>query len=233
MSNNWAPIRITPEYADLSDPLMSSQLSDYVRTKLFPAAVAKWGSLLQTRSVQGPLYASRQCNQWYPPSAPGDYPKCASYGGAPQCALGYGDAVITIADDKLGPDAYFPSGPGGAAATMPAGSGWAGTDTVIYVTTKQTQSCGQAGSGVLAYANSCARDQLDRPIIGRINICPGSLNTDPNVFDFQLGVVVHEMGHALGECLRGMHCICCGWRRLCPAVVSHDSASLHFYWHVF
>lgn len=194
----WAPIRIVAEYADLSDPLMSASLGSYVRDKLIPSATARWGALLQTRAVQGPLFASRQCNQWYPASSSGGEPKCASYGGALQCALGYGDAVVTVGTDKLGPDVYYPAGPTGPAATLPAGSGWAGADTVIFVTTKQTASCGQAGSGVLAYASSCGRDQLDRPIVGRINLCPGSLSADPGVWDFQLGIVVHEMGHALG-----------------------------------
>lgn len=97
-------------------------------------------------------------------------------GGGSQCYLGGSDAVITI----------------------PAGKSWPGADTAVFISTKQTASCGSAGSGVLAYASSCARDQLDRPIVGRINLCPGSLSTDPFSFDFQLGVVIHELGHALG-----------------------------------
>lgn len=103
-------------------------------------------------------------------------------GGALQCYLASGDQVVTVADDKYA-----------------GGAGWAGADTVVFVSARQTPTCGPAGSGVLAYANSCQRDQLDRPVIGRINLCPASLSLDSRFdFDFQLGVVVHELGHALG-----------------------------------
>ena len=103
-------------------------------------------------------------------------------GGALQCYLASGDQVVTVADDKYA-----------------GGPGWASADTVVFVSARQTPTCGPAGSGVLAYANSCQRDQLDRPVIGRINLCPASLSLDSRFdFDFQLGVVVHELGHALG-----------------------------------
>jgi len=85
-----------------------------------------------------------------------------------------------------------------AADRHAGGAGWPGADTAIYFSARQTRTCGSAGSGVLAYANSCQRDQLDRPIIGRINLCPGSLSIAASDFAFQLGVVVHELGHALG-----------------------------------
>ena len=45
---------------------------------------------------------------------------------------------------------------------------------------------------------SSIRVQTDRPVIGRINLCPGSLSTDPFDFSFQLHVVMHELGHSLG-----------------------------------
>jgi hypothetical protein len=189
---SWAPLRIVAEYGDTSGA--DAALVSWVKSTLVPAALARWGELLTTRPVVGPLYAPRQCASYYSGTT-----KCASYaGGGLTCQLGYGDAPVTVGADKLGPDAYYPSGPGGPPATMPAGTGWPGADTAVYVSVVQTSSCGSAGSGVLAYAASCARDQLDRPIVGRINLCPGSLSTSDFDFPFQLGVVVHELGHALG-----------------------------------
>lgn len=99
---------------------------------------------------------------------------------------------------SVGAPTSCPLGPSDAPLTLSPASSWPGADTVVFITTKQTASCGSAGSGVLAYASSCARDQLDRPIAGRINLCPGSLDADPGALAFQLGVVVHELGHALG-----------------------------------
>jgi hypothetical protein len=130
--------------------------AEFVKSKLVPGALARWGSLLNTRPVAGALFASRECTSYSPPASPGAWPACAVYAPyAPTCYLGPDDAPVTVAADKL-------DGGGGAAA----GGGWVGADTVMYVSAVQTSSCGSAGSGVLAYAAPCQRDQSDRPTIG-------------------------------------------------------------------
>lgn len=62
--------------------------------------------------------------------------------------------------------------------------------------------CGQRSdvgfSGTFAYAVACQRDHLDRPVLGRINICPEALSTDSAEIAAQTGVVLHELFHALG-----------------------------------
>lgn len=150
VTDTWAPLRIVAEFAQVDG---APAIVEFVTGKLVPAALARWGALLNTRPVTGALYASRECTSFSAPVLPGAWPACAVYApGAPTCYLGPDDAPVTVAADKLG----------GAAA----GSGWADADTVMYVSAVQTRSCGSAGSGVLAYAAPCQRDQSDRPTIG-------------------------------------------------------------------
>jgi hypothetical protein len=83
---------------------------------------------------------------------------------------------------------------------MPAGAGYPDSDFVVFVTAKQTSTCGPGGSGVLAYASTCQRGTDDRPTFARINLCPLSLDASPSSakFEYQVAIAMHEMGHALG-----------------------------------
>ena len=68
-------------------------------------------------------------------------------------------------------------------------------DFVLVVSSVQTASC--TGS-TLAYASTCQRDQLDRPILGDVNFCPSRVSTDPAQMAEQKATAVHELLHALG-----------------------------------
>lgn len=84
--------------------------------------------------------------------------------------------------------------------TQPAGSGEA-TDMYLYVTAVNDNGCDDQ---YLAYAVPCAFDRkygqagTNRPLIGNANICPGTLSNKTISFDRQVGVIAHEILHAMG-----------------------------------
>lgn len=65
-------------------------------------------------------------------------------------------------------------------------------DYLLIVTARPT-----SGS-VLAWATECQSDQFARPLCGHANIAPAPLSTSPSSLESQIGVVTHELSHALG-----------------------------------
>lgn len=76
-------------------------------------------------------------------------------------------------------------------------SGLANTDFVIFVTARVIPS-DSSSSETLAVAAVVQDDQMGRPICGHININVGGVNTALAYNQQNLGVVMHEMTHALG-----------------------------------
>jgi hypothetical protein len=112
---------------------------------------------------------------------------CAAYAAVTGCANGGtpGDLAINFTAAQLGADAYYSPQPSSAVQYMPAGAGLANADFAVFVTAIQTSRlardstvlwlvcrfkltscrCGSGGSGILAYATTCQRDQYDRPTV--------------------------------------------------------------------
>ena len=83
-------------------------------------------------------------------------------------------------------------------STTPAGSpGAASTDFLMFISASHVAS--RRSGGTAAYATTCQRDEFDRPTVGRANFCPDSV--DPGQTDQVVGIAVHELLHALGECM--------------------------------
>lgn len=165
----------------------------FLKDKLLPAAIERWQSLLSVVPVNGPLYAHRECTSYWPQVSP--Y-ACAEFAPVTGCGNNGQDIPINFDSTMLGADVNYTSSL--SPVYQPAGTGFPNTDFVLFVTAKQSTRCGAAGSGVLAYALTCQRDQFDRPIFGRANFCPANLDENPEEWDGQLGVAIHEMAHALG-----------------------------------
>ena len=193
------PVRISPIFVgvDGTGTGMSPALAAFVRTRLVPDAAARWAAMLSTLRVQGPLFAHRECTSYWSSSAGGPN-VCAAFAATTTCDSGVAsDVTISFGASLLGADVVYDQN--GHPTTLPAGSGFADTDLGLYVTAAQTGFCGQADTGVLAYATTCQRDQYDRPTWARINLCPLALNaTNADLYAAQLRTVVHELAHALG-----------------------------------
>jgi leishmanolysin-like peptidase len=174
---------------------MTPTLSAFLTTSLVPAAVSRWSGLLSTIPVQGSLYASRFCDSNWPTGSP--WP-CASFADTTDCGNNAHDELIFFNSTFLGADVNYTAPPGLTPVTQPAGAGLPDADYGLFVTAKQTPRCGSGGTGVLAYALTCQRDQYDRPTWGRVNFCPRNLDVTADRWAAQLGVAVHELAHALG-----------------------------------
>lgn len=206
---SYQPIRIRPIYVNLdgSGTGMNSYKANFVTQRLMPTVAAEWGRLLSVERVQGPLYAARDCVEYNPTSPT----RCTSFDADTQC--GYSDGSLN--DDVLisfnalnSPFSYMLGAQtvwrGSTPTALPAGTGVANADFTIFVTARQTRDCpaATATSGTLAYAQSCQRDQFDRPTFGRINFCPWALpssDAEANAeWNFTFSVAMHEATHALG-----------------------------------
>jgi len=70
--------------------------------------------------------------------------------------------------------------------------GVADADYLMIVTSRPTPGA------ILAWAIECQMDQYARPLCGHVNIAPAPLSTSPSNLAAQVGVVTHELSHALG-----------------------------------
>eukprot|EP00850_Spirogloea_muscicola_P004976 SM000022S07190 [mRNA] locus=s22:424033:436658:+ [translate_table: standard] len=189
--SNLAPIRITPIPVILEDLAGETQLLSYLLDDLLPQAFSFLGRLLQVKEPSaGPLRLT---------------PVCAKF--AKQTGLC--TRISTTCDRSLqlnlSPnllDAYTvcTSGTNDSCRDVPAGSGYPGTDFVLYVTSKVSSVC---NGGAMAHASYCALDPvLHRPLAGYLNICPANVtstwSSDSRQHDIMLVVVLHELTHALG-----------------------------------
>ncbi len=84
----------------------------------------------------------------------------------------------------------------GQKKTLPAGTGVPETDLLVYVTSTR----GVCDSSTLAYASPCHLDQMDRPVVGSINFCPGVIRatTDASQIANDQAIALHEMMHIMG-----------------------------------
>ena len=190
-----APIRIVPLYVnslggtDLSvEASMTPALATFVQT-VVAAAIARWAQLL-TVVPMAPLFAYRDC--------------AATWGNGncqampwPTCANSGDNVFVNFSLPFVAASTYYPSS-STAAAPLPGGAGLANADLGIFVTAKQTASCGSGGSGTIAYATKCQEDPAtDRPTWGRINFCPLMLDPSAGAFKSQLYTALHEMAHVM------------------------------------
>ena len=84
----------------------------------------------------------------------------------------------------------------GCGTSTPNGAGIAGADLLLLVTAVEGGSCGGATQ---AYATSCATDEFDRPIVGRVNFCRSALDDkSDDAKSKAVGTTMHELAHVLG-----------------------------------
>ena len=211
-SPSFSPIRIKAIYigaADTGGTNVPAATSTYLKDHIMQAAIDNWQAMLSVVPVTGNLFAARSCSGSYT-SAPltglcGAYrdPAADFFCGSHT----NGDLNIPLGD-YVGEQTYFngngctstSSTSSCATNTLPAGTGVAGADFVIFVTAVQTTDCPPAPgeSGTLAYASTCQRDQNDRPTWGRVNFCPFAISTAAADLPLQIAVATHELNHALG-----------------------------------
>lgn len=137
--------------------------------------------------VKGNLLFERTCaNYWTINGKSYDPVRCVSY-FAPTCGT-YGDVPTQYLKTQ---PIYSNTSPNNIIGYTEGGSGSPDTDLIIYVTNKDNSQGASCGTGTIAYAATCSRDQFDRPISGYINVCMTGV-------DNLMKVMLHEIFHVLG-----------------------------------
>jgi len=67
---------------------------------------------------------------------------------------------------------------------------------VLAVSASDTGSCATSTS-VLAFASTCLRDDIDRPVAGRYNHCPDKIFQDASDLSKMQQTALHEIFHAI------------------------------------
>ena len=194
-ATSFSNIRLNIEYTTTS--ALTAEQNTFLRDRLIPAAAAWVENALSVVPVTGPLLIDRFCTSSFASGV------CASI-GTTSCGLNADASSYTVPDSMLAAKrtctSCFTDGTCQASSCTDhaAGAGAAQTDYQLYVAAVQTTSCGSGGSGTLAYASTCQRDQNDRPILGYANFCPAMMDTSEAAYQGQLSTAIHEIVHALG-----------------------------------
>jgi hypothetical protein len=203
-----APLRIFPmyTYSDFDATMDAGGAVGtglWARTVVIPQALARFNRMLKVRPVVGALKAHRVCKNYDTTFTPAI---CSAYQsetfvlvpGLTPDVPAYAIGQENLAEDKL----VVTKDGVKTITTLPAGSGgWPSTDTVVFVTGRQTTVCAGAiyGTDSLAYASYWQKDQYDRPTFIELNLCPAifaNLMTTSGL-EVALRLVEHALAHGL------------------------------------
>mmetsp|Transcript_58955 Transcript_58955/g.138645 ORF Transcript_58955/g.138645 Transcript_58955/m.138645 type:complete len:725 (+) Transcript_58955:210-2384(+) len=184
------PIRVTFDQSQLGVNIGVNQRR-YIE-KVLDEAKKYIENLISVVPVEGNLFVARRCKLVWT-SGPNEG-LCAQE--APLSDLRCG-TMNSIPADHVSD--LFVVDTDGNESTVPGGTGLPRTDLLVYVTASQLDDiCLQ--SDALAYANSCQRDQNDRPIVAYINFCSNKVDPEPDAEPEHndIKLALHELTHILG-----------------------------------
>ena len=179
------PIRIHFDMRNIQQSTLPQATQDYI-TVLISYAKDRLQAILSVQSVVGNLYVPRNCSAtWIEGPNAGT---CSIASAVNQCG-----EVQSIPREHLGSLKIVNQN---GKQMLAAGAGIPNADLVVYVTSAK----GSCDTTTLAYANPCHLDQMDRPIVGSINFCPGVIqpSADPAQVANDKAVALHEMIHVVG-----------------------------------
>jgi leishmanolysin-like peptidase len=192
-ASNYKNMRIQVVYASSSDATNANWA--WIQNTLMPKTVEYLSSMLKVYPVSGKLYVPRTCRSVWTSSTDGLCGGTYSSDSSETCGSDYGTVP---AADLGGINIYESTGQYtvDASASKAAGSGgYADKDLIMFVTSKNSNSC---GGSTLAYAGGCRYDQYDRTVAGYVNFCPSSIDQSAKEWEQQWSTGVHEIMHALG-----------------------------------
>eukprot|EP00286_Rhodomonas_abbreviata_P015084 CAMPEP_0181315854 /NCGR_PEP_ID=MMETSP1101-20121128/15591_1 /TAXON_ID=46948 /ORGANISM="Rhodomonas abbreviata, Strain Caron Lab Isolate" /LENGTH=643 /DNA_ID=CAMNT_0023423077 /DNA_START=243 /DNA_END=2171 /DNA_ORIENTATION=- len=184
-----APIRIVFDTAAIEQTLNSVQFS-YVE-RLLSKTKEIIQDALKVYPLQGNLHVARQCVAYW---SSGAYSGECAEASARQESCG---TMTAIPSDHLG--SLTLRNRDGSTRELPGGSGVSNSDILVYVTGDSTNKVCR-GSGALAFANACQRDQRDRPVVGYMHFCTNQVKDNIKGEPSQENVMLalHELTHILG-----------------------------------
>lgn len=139
----YEPMRISVQYTGFSDEPVYATQASFVRNTLMPRATRRLSEMLSITPVVGPLYAHRDCTRYDTSSSPA---KCTAYAASTDCSNFGGEYPIVFSAAQLGADQVW-STSSRSWSTLPAGSGFANADFVVFATILQSDICGTASTG--------------------------------------------------------------------------------------
>ncbi|XP_064398674.1 leishmanolysin-like peptidase isoform X2 [Halichondria panicea] len=190
----YEPIRILFYY----DTTIDTMLNPTQRSRLQDVAIPAMEKILESSfsviRATSPILLERECDEqsFYKPVE--DPRQCIGQcAETPVC----GDhPSIRIPENHLKRCVECNNGSVSNCTTRPGsvdGPGVPDTDLIIYVS---AFDCSSFGSSVVAFASACQMEsELDRPIAGRINFCPGNYEefNDNSLIRIGLHEVIHAM----------------------------------------
>jgi leishmanolysin-like peptidase len=147
---------------------------DIVKERVVPDAVTYWQNILKVVNSGKTILLNRKCenNQYFlSPEDPTQY--CKNRCVETTC----GEWVVP--DEHLEACSTCDESGRNCETKKRTGKGVSGVDFILYVSAEETSQCvdnvaGQAET--VAYAAHCQQEEeLDRPVAGHTNICPGSI----------------------------------------------------------
>ncbi|KAL3104237.1 hypothetical protein niasHS_002264 [Heterodera schachtii] len=195
LSRDFRPLRIHLHFDPVSIESLPPSKQLFINSTLLPRAISFWQKSLLVRPANVPIRLSRKCesNQYYSDQSSA-FLRCVT-----RCKAITNCGEVQVPDAHLfqcrfclqsNPLSCIPSGPSD-------GPGVSDTDFLLYVSAVDTQRC--RNEETIAYAAHCQQEsELDRPIAGHVNICPGALSTHAHDQEVLLSTVKHEILHALG-----------------------------------
>lgn len=162
----WRPMRFKVDYYDI-DAEMDAQTVQYFKQMVIEPAVEYLQGVLMVRQRSGDsgsdshLQLGYSCPSYYTTSG-----RCARLDTDRECS----SSSVVLNRTYFGAASTFSFEGGQWVETIePAGGpGAPDADFVLAISASTTGSCG-VGSGTLAFASTCLRDDIDRPVAGRYN----------------------------------------------------------------
>lgn len=182
-------------HSSVSD--LSRRKRDIVMGEVVPRAVRHWENVLQVVNRGDLIRLNRKCenNQYF--LAPGDNTQfCRNRCVETKC----GEYLVPAS--HLAACSTCDSSGRNCKEEEEAGKGVSGVDFILYVSAMRTDQCLETVGGkaeTVAYAAHCQQEtELDRPVAGHTNICPGAITTEERDILALTETLKHELLHALG-----------------------------------
>ncbi|KAI0227468.1 Leishmanolysin-like peptidase [Lamellibrachia satsuma] len=185
LGDSFLPLRIHVHYDGSINKQLLPRATTFLRNDLIPAVTAEFRLTLRVRRTPGPIRLSRNCVD----SSVSHVNKVAV------CTRGCKNDTHCV--HVLVPPAHLRKCPvSDTSSTGSEGKGVGDADFLLYVSALNTSACKQ---NAIAEALHCQLEpDLDRPVAGNVNLCPGQLaGPSFKLTEWKLAVT-HELTHALG-----------------------------------
>jgi len=176
---------------------LSKEKRKIIKDRAVPGAVEYWENVFQVVNGKKKIRLNRKCeNNQYFLSADDPTQFCKNRCVKTKC----GEWVVP--EEHLEACSTCDENGRNCKSEKNRGRGISGVDFVLYVSALDTDQCTENVAGqaeTVAYAAHCQQEsELDRPVAGHTNICPGAIKKPERDIKSLTSTLKHELLHALG-----------------------------------